>query len=1149
MADINITLQLKDKKKAITGIKDVDKTVDQLAKSLTVSRKATIQLSKSMAGVGSSILKATAAATAFAGAFALNRAVKEAVSLENALTGLSSVARNTGNNVGQVLDAAKELSADGLIPLSQSSAALKNLLATGLDAPKAIKVFKSLREAAAFNRQGQLSLGDAIEGASQGIKNQISNLIDNAGITKNISVLQKEYAASINTTVGRLSEQQKVLAIANGIIKEATVFQGDYVKVLGTFSGAQSEVTGRLRFFLAEVGNIITKNPIVIKGLKSIANTLKELTIEVREAAPRAREFFDNLVRGVSESADSFGLFKNIVLGTLAGIASGFAGLGIVALVNQVVAGFAAIRAAAFSGNLLTPLIAGFNLLRASIVGSTLAANILKASLTLGLSIAVGVAVTKFLQLKDEVGSAGDALRVVALKAKLAARELKLFALNKTFLGDDENIKATEESIESLKREISSVGEAYGPVTDEVLEFNKELINQGAAAKKGTVETVKAVQSLRASLSPEFIKLQKELNKSLTPETTKLKQELESRLSIIDEQVKKNKDANVLSIADFRATQRLKLAAVKDFNSKNAVLVDKAAAKAAKDRKDLLEAEKLERDEFLRLVKDPFEAIDVGNIKAAAVGFATTITKGSEGAKDILVSGISKGIDKLLPGVGEAVGPIVGAFAEGPKKVKEFVNGFLKSIPKIITNIIQSIPIFIAEFISGIGVLLDELILAMPRVIDALIASIPRLVDSLVAAGPSIIRGAILAMPQLSNSLVVAGPSIIQGAISAVPTLSVELVKTGPEIIKSMISSLGGFGQTFIDLGKKIIQGFTQIFSSDVFGKFKDFGVKIFEGFRDLISRFNPVSILSKLFKFDGGGKGVVEKFLNLDFPGVRFAQGGLVGGTPRVKGDSEKNDTVRALLSPGEAVIPRSVINGGIESTIDFVKSLGIGGLRDGRVSGGQEIQNFGFGSFFKDTFRKVVDVVKDTADAPKNILDAVLSGDPKAILNSTNFLLDQFGQFGESILPTNLRDILRSLRNIGASVNPADLISNPSEVIPNAVRSVRDTFLSPGLKGVLRPPGLQNGGTIPAGFPNDSFRANLSSGELVVPTDLTRRLDRFITENDSGKPNEMTNNLLVQVIELLAQPQSVSTSINVDGQELANAILELNRNNARIA
>lgn len=69
---------------------------------------------------------AIAAGTVAAG-FVLNRAVQEAVALENALLGLKSVARNTGNDVEGISDIAKELASDGLIPLSEVSASLKKL--------------------------------------------------------------------------------------------------------------------------------------------------------------------------------------------------------------------------------------------------------------------------------------------------------------------------------------------------------------------------------------------------------------------------------------------------------------------------------------------------------------------------------------------------------------------------------------------------------------------------------------------------------------------------------------------------------------------------------------------------------------------------------------------------------------------------------------------------------------------------------------------------------------------------------------------------------------------------------------------------------------------------------------------------------------
>lgn len=58
---------------------------------------------------------------------------------------------------------------------------------------------------------------------------------------------------------------------------------------------------------------------------------------------------------------------------------------------------------------------------------------------------------------------------------------------------------------------------------------------------------------------------------------------------------------------------------------------------------------------------------------------------------------------------------------------------------------------------------------------------------------------------------------------------------------------------------------------------------------------------------------------------GSKLKQGGHVPGQAKVKGDSYKNDTVNAKLSPGEVVIPRSVINSKdpVRSSAEFVRAV----------------------------------------------------------------------------------------------------------------------------------------------------------------------------------------------------------------------------------
>lgn len=57
-----------------------------------------------------------------------------------------------------------------------------------------------------------------------------------------------------------------------------------------------------------------------------------------------------------------------------------------------------------------------------------------------------------------------------------------------------------------------------------------------------------------------------------------------------------------------------------------------------------------------------------------------------------------------------------------------------------------------------------------------------------------------------------------------------------------------------------------------------------------------------------GGGTPAASSFAMPTFgSALAHSKGGKIGGKPQVDGDSEKNDTVPAMLSPGEIVIPRT--------------------------------------------------------------------------------------------------------------------------------------------------------------------------------------------------------------------------------------------------
>jgi hypothetical protein len=57
----------------------------------------------------------------------------------------------------------------------------------------------------------------------------------------------------------------------------------------------------------------------------------------------------------------------------------------------------------------------------------------------------------------------------------------------------------------------------------------------------------------------------------------------------------------------------------------------------------------------------------------------------------------------------------------------------------------------------------------------------------------------------------------------------------------------------------------------------------------------------------------------------------------------------------------------------------------------------------------------------------------------------------------------------------------------------------------------GFAEGGMVPAGYPNDSFPAKLTSGEAVLPTDTVAKLESFLANGGGGAGQNVTINLVV--------------------------------------
>ena len=225
------------------------------------------------------------------------------------------------------------------------------------------------------------------------------------------------------------------------------------------------------------------------------------------------------------------------------------------------------------------------------------------------------------------------------------------------------------------------------------------------------------------------------------------------------------------------------------------------------------------------------------------------------------------------------------------------------------------------------------------------------------------------------------------------------------------------------DVFKQAIKPFTDFFDVDNLGKkFGDilkkafkispigmlFKVDAIRGIFQKALNFNPISLLSKLFGLgDGlGKKGGVEKLIGLDIPFVAFSEGGPVPGKAAVRGDSRANDTVPAMLSPGEYVLPKSVM--ALPGVWKVINAL----MR------GQVPQMFGLGGIVSAVVRgdskKAEQELKGTFKPPKSVKD----------------VMDQIQDLGFDIglIEKQVVKSLRTMISRAANFNTGGFVDGPS-------------------------------------------------------------------------------------------------------------------------
>jgi len=253
-AGLDFVFSAKGEGKVSGAFERVKKKMDKTSKSAFKMRYRFGGLQRRISTLRNQLLLLSFTLGLATGAFYLIS--KASMEAESSMMALMAVSKNMGQSFGAASAIAQEMARTGLVSLADATEAVKIAMSTGaLSMAELRDVMMGLMDAAAMNRRSTMSMGQAIVFTVRGVKDMSSQASDAAGITKNLSVMTKEYAASLGKTVSELTEVEKHRAMFLGMLKESKTFAGGAALAMGTLQGAVGKLGASVREFRIKLGD------------------------------------------------------------------------------------------------------------------------------------------------------------------------------------------------------------------------------------------------------------------------------------------------------------------------------------------------------------------------------------------------------------------------------------------------------------------------------------------------------------------------------------------------------------------------------------------------------------------------------------------------------------------------------------------------------------------------------------------------------------------------------------------------------------------------------------------------------------------------------------------------------------------------------
>jgi len=194
--------------------------------------------------------------------------------------------------------------------------------------------------------------------------------------------------------------------------------------------------------------------------------------------------------------------------------------------------------------------------------------------------------------------------------------------------------------------------------------------------------------------------------------------------------------------------------------------------------------------------------------------------------------------------------------------------------------------------------------------------------------------------------------------------------------------------------------------------------------------------------------------------------------------------------------------------------------------------------GGDFKANFTKLFDSFKE-------LNRKLVEAPTKFAVNMTKKTVEAFKSFF-----AKFKEVNEKLTKV-PTMFVAKLLKGAADFIKNLIEQIKGAFskkggtkiggtlgqITEGAKKVFK---FADGGVVPKGYPNDTFPANLTSGEIVLNKDQQEALGIDINSQQD---------MLARILASATAPIQVNTKLYLNETAFADIILELNRDNRRLA